>query len=156
MWKFLDNHAEETFGALLLALMALIAFVNVIVRYCTTFSFAWTEELTVNFFVWAVLLGTACVFRKGGNLSMTVLYNVCPRRLRLCFLGLALALGVIFFGCLAYFGVLEVVDEYQLESTSESLGIPVWWYTLATPFFSLLIIFRMLQRVYLDLRDGTY
>ncbi len=156
MWNFLDRHAEETLGALLLAVMTGIAFTNVIVRYCTTFSFAWTEELTINLFVWVVLLGTACVFRDGGNLSMTVLYTVFPRALRLCFYCFGLLLGVLFFGALTYFGVLEVVDEYQLESTSEALGIPVWWYTIATPAFSLLVIFRMLQRSYADLRQGLY
>ena len=156
MWKFLDKHAEETLGAVLLFVMAVIAFVNVIVRYGSSFSFAWTEELTVNLFVWVVLLGTASVFRKGGNLSMTVLYAVCPRGLRLCWLLLGLALGVVFFGALAWYGVLEVLDEYQLESISESLGIPVWWYTAATPGFSLLVIVRMLQRTYLDLRHGTF
>ena len=136
--------------------MALIAFVNVIVRYGSSFSFAWTEELTVNLFVWVVLLGTASVFRNGGNLSMTVLYAACPRCLRLCWLLLGLALGVVFFGALAWYGVLEVLDEYQLESISESLGIPVWWYTVATPVFSLLVIVRMLQRTYLDLRRSTF
>jgi len=116
MWNFLDRHAEEALGAVLLALMTGIAFVNVVVRYCTTFSFAWSEELTVNLFVWVVLLGAARVFREGGHLSMTLLYKFCPRAARLCFYCLGAALGMAFFGALAFYGVLEVVDEYQLES----------------------------------------
>ncbi len=59
---------------------------------------------------------------------------------------------MIFFGALAYAGALEVLDEISLDVTSESLGIPVWWYTIATPLFSLLVIFRMLQRSLGDLR----
>ena len=156
MWNFLDRHAEEALGAVLLALMTGIAFVNVVVRYCTTFSFAWSEELTVNLFVCVVLLGAARVFREGGHLSMTVLYKFCPRAARLCFYCLGAALGMAFFGALAFYGVLEVVDEYQLESISEALGIPVWWYTIATPLFSLLVIVRMLQRVLADLRRGAF
>ena len=48
------------------------------------------------------------------------------------------------------------LNKNDLESISESLGIPVWWYTIATPLFSLLIIFRMLQRSCADLRSGNY
>lgn len=156
MWKFLDRHAEDALGAVLLAVMTVIAFTNVVVRYGTTFSFAWSEELTVNLFVWVVLLGTARVFREGGHLGMNLLYRALPSTLRLACHLLGMALGLAFFGALAWYGWLEVQDEMDLESTSESLGIPVWWYTLATPLFSLLIIFRMVQRGVHDLRHSSW
>ena len=150
MLRFLDTRFEELLGSLLLAVMVSIAFINVIVRYCTSFSFAWTEELTVNFFVWVVLLGTARSFREGSHLGMNLLYDALPRNARrICYC-------IAFFGALCWTGTLEVLDEYDLESISESLGIPVWWYTIATPLFSLLIIFRMLQRSCADLRSGNY
>lgn len=156
MWRYLDARFEEILGSVLLAVMVTIAFVNVIVRYCTSFSFAWTEELTVNFFVWVVLLGTARAFRDGGHLGMTLLYETLPRGVRRVCYWLAIAVGIVFFGALCWTGTLEVVDEYELEAISESLGIPVWWYTIATPLFSLLIIWRMVQRAFADLRSGNY
>lgn len=156
MWRFLDARLEEILGSLLLAVMVSIAFINVIVRYCTSFSFAWTEELTINFFVWVVLLGTARSFRAGGHLGMSLLYEALPRNARRLCYGLSMLLCIAFFGALCWTGTLEVLDEYDLESISESLGVPVWWYTIATPLFSLLIVFRMLQRSYADLRSGKY
>ena len=69
---------------------------------------------------------------------------------------LSIALCLVFFGALAWTGWLEVRDEYELEVISEALAIPVWWYTIATPLFSVLIIFRMLQRACADLRSGSY
>lgn len=152
MLRFLGAHFEELLGSVLLAIMATIAFINVIVRYCTSFSFAWTEEMTVNFFVWVVLLGTARAFRTGGHLGMTLFYDALPRPARRACQWIGIAVCVIFFGALAYAGALEVLDEMSLDVTSESLGIPVWWYTIATPLFSLLVIFRMLQRSLGDLR----
>lgn len=156
MCHFFNKHFEELLGSIMLAVMALIAFANVIVRYCTTFSLAWTEEITINFFVWVVLLGTACAFRDNTNLGMSILYSTLPRTWRvLCYwLGILLCVG--FFGGLCWTGTLEVIDEIELESQSESLGIPVWWYTIATPVLSLLIIFRMAQRALKDLRTGNY
>lgn len=156
MFAFLDAHIEEILGAILLAAMVTIAFLNVIVRYCTSFSFAWSEEMTVNFFVWVTMLGTACAFREGKHLAMNIVYAALPRKARLAAYIFACVLCIVFFGALFWTGCLEVIDEYELESISESLGIPVWWYTIATPAFSLLIIFRMLQRCNTVLRAGNY
>lgn len=145
MWRFLDAHFEEILGSILFATMVSIAFINVVVRYCTSFSFAWTEEITINFFVWITLLGIARAYRSGSHLSMAIFYNSLPiSGKKFCDLISAL-ICIIFFAALAYTGTLEVLDEYELESISESLGIPVWCYTIATPLFSILIIFRMLQ-----------
>lgn len=156
MLAFLDAHFEEILGAILLAAMVTIAFLNVIVRYCTSFSFAWSEEMTVNFFVWVTMLGTACGFREGKHLAMNIVYDALPRKARLAAYIFSCILCLVFFGALFWTGCLEVIDEYELESISESLGIPVWWYTIATPAFSLLIIFRMLQRCNTVLRAGNY
>lgn len=155
MLRLLESRFEEILGSVLLAIMAGITFINVIVRYCTSFSFAWSEELTINFFVWVVMLGTARVFREGGHLGMTLLYDALPRGARKACYMLSVLICLAFFGALCWAGTLEVLDEYELEVTSESLGIPVWWYTVATPVFSGLIIGRMLQRACADLRAGS-
>ena len=126
MLAFLDAHFEEILGAILLAAMVTIAFLNVIVRYCTSFSFAWSEEMTVNFFVWVTMLGTACGFREGKHLAMNIFYNALPRKARLAAFIFSCILCLVFFGALFWTGCLEVIDEYELESISESLGIPVW------------------------------
>lgn len=145
MLRLLDAHFEEILGSILFAIMVSIAFVNVVVRYCTSFSFAWSEEMTVNFFVWITMLGIARAYRTGSHLSMAIFYNSLSEGGKKFCNFVAAVLCLIFFGALIYTGTLEVLDEYELESISESLGIPVWWYTIATPLFSLLIIWRMLQ-----------
>lgn len=148
MLRFFDAHFEEILGSILFAVMVTIAFINVVVRYCTSFSFAWSEEMTVNFFVWITLLGISRAYRTGSHLSMAILYNTfSPTGKKICDI-VAAILCLIFFGALCYTGTLEVIDEYELESISESLGIPVWWYTIATPLFSILIIVRMLQHLW--------
>ncbi len=156
MLSFLNKHAEELLGSIMLAAMAVISFLNVFVRYCTNFSFAWSEELTVNLFVFAVMLGTSAMFRESGHLGMSILYNALPRQLRLLCLFLSVAMGVGFFIALGYYGALEVYDEMDIEAVSESLGVPVWWYTISVPILSLLTIFRILQRAYLDLKSRHF
>ena len=156
MWNFLNARFEELLGAILLAVMACISFINVIMRYCTNLSFSSSEELTVNFFVWIVLLGTTRAFREGNNFSMNLLYDAMPRPVRKLLYIFGTLCSIIFFAALCWQGYIEVVDEIELEVVSESLAIPVWLYTMATPLFSALIIVRILQKVREDFRTRNY
>ena len=156
MWSFLNARFEELLGALLLAVMACISFINVIVRYCTNFSFSSSEELTVNLFVWIVLLGTSRAFREGGNFSMNLLYDAMPRSVRKLLYLFSVVCCIVFFAALCWQGCIEVMDEIELNVVSESLAIPVWLYTIATPLFSALIIVRILQKVWEDFRTRSY
>ncbi len=156
MLRFLNSRFEELLGAFLLALMACIAFINVIVRYCTNLSFSSSEELTVNFFVWIVLLGTARAFREGSNFTMSIVYNFTHGTARKAIYFFGVFCSIAFFVMLIYLGSIEVIDEFQLNVSSESLDIPVWLYTMATPLFSALIILRILQRVREDMTSGNF
>ncbi|WP_027361398.1 TRAP transporter small permease [Halodesulfovibrio aestuarii] len=155
MIKFIFNRFEELIASFLLFVMVAIAFSNVVTRYFIKLSFSWTEELTVNLFVWVVLLGTAHAFRKGDHLGVSLFYDKLPKKFRMICYGIFLVLSIGFFCTLFHLGWIEVMDEIDLEVTTESLAIPVWWYTIATPMFSLLIIVRILQRAWTDMRSDN-
>lgn len=149
------HHFEEYLGAFLLAVMATVAFANVIVRYCTNFSFSVSEELTVNLFVWVVMLGASRAFREGSNFCMSVLFNVVPKTLKRAMYLLGMCCSIIFMCVLCYYGTIEVIDEVDLEVVSESLAIPVWLYTGVTPLLSVVTIIRIIQRTADDFRSGA-
>lgn len=152
MLTFLNERFEEVLGALLLAVMACVAFANVIVRYCTNLSFSYSEELTVNFFVWIVLLGTARSFREGSNFCMNLLYAALPCPLRKVLYLFGFLCSLAFFAALFWTGYVEVMDEIELNVVSEALAIPNWLYTIATPLFSLVIVVRLFQKCVEDFR----
>lgn len=156
MLHFLNTRFEELLGSFFLAVMACIAFINIIIRYCTNLSFSASEELTVNFFVWIVLLGTSIAFRESSNFTMNLLYSITHGWLRktLYFFGVICSLA--FFVMLVYLGAIEVIDEIELNVSSESLDIPVWLYTIATPLFSALIIVRILLRTVEDIQKQNF
>lgn len=156
MLKLLDERLEELLGAVLLAVMVSVAFANVIVRYCTNLSFSASEELTVNFFVWVVLLGASRAFREGTNFSMNLVYASLKKPLRRVLYILSTVGCVAFFAWMTWLGAVEVLDEFELNVASESLDIPVYLYTVATPLFSALAIFRILQKTFCDMRRGSY
>lgn len=155
MFESINKHFEEYLGAFLLAVMAIISFINVVLRYCTNLSFAASEELTINFFVWVVLLGSAIAFRDGSNFCMNLLYTHSSRPIQRIFYIFSLVASIAFFALVAYFGSIEVLDEIELEASSESLAIPVWLYTIITPASSVLIIARIIQRAFFDFNNNT-
>ncbi len=153
--KIFDNF-EEILGSVILLVMAVITFANVVTRYFIFYALAFTEEVTINLFVWLVMLGTAIAFKKGANLSMTFLYDKLPRTGRKFCFYTAAGMSLVFFALLAYLGYVQVMDEIDLSVTSPSLAIPVYYYTIALPVFSALIFIRILQATMETLRKNEF
>ncbi|HEY9053988.1 MAG TPA: TRAP transporter small permease [Rectinemataceae bacterium] len=134
-------HLDEIIGAILLAVMALITFVNVINRYFFSASLAFSEEITVSLFVWITLLGIAIAFRRGSHLQMTNLYDKFSPRLKRISIAISGVIGVAIFLFLIYNSGREIYKNMTFyHTTSEALGIPTWIYSLGTPVFSLFIL----------------
>ena len=156
MMKKILDHFEEILGSIILMVMAVITFANVITRYFIFHALSFTEEVTINMFVWLVMLGTAIAFKKNAHLSMTFIYDRFPPKWRKSFFFFSTFLSFGFFALLAYLGYIEVCDEIDLGVTTESLAIPVCYYTIAVPVFSILICIRIAQSALKTIRAGKY
>ena len=96
--------------AVLLFTMASIAFINVLSRYLFHFSFAATEEITINLFVWVTVIGSGIAFERGGQLGMITLFKVFPLRLK--------KMVIVFGSALSAFLFL-LVDVYMIQAIYE-------------------------------------
>ncbi|HLA28830.1 MAG TPA: TRAP transporter small permease [Syntrophales bacterium] len=143
--KKVYEHLEEAIGVLLLAIMALLAFANVVTRYFVQFSFAFTEEVEVAFLVWLTMLGTAAGFRRGVHLGFGLLALRFPALGRKVLAPIAIGLTIATFAVLFYYSFFQIRDEMALRITSEALGIPQWWYTLALPVGAVLVSLRVIE-----------
>lgn len=72
----------------LLAVMALIIFANVGLRYLTNESIEWAEEVARHLMIWLTFLGAGPVLRYGGHIAVDNLQDSLPR-------GLAVALRCV-------------------------------------------------------------
>jgi TRAP-type C4-dicarboxylate transport system permease small subunit len=143
--QWLVMHLEEALCAALFAAMAIITFANIITRYLLKYSFAFTEELVVSFFVWLTLLGTAIAFREGAHLGFTFITERLPRGAQRALLWLSALMSAVLFAFLIYFSVRQVGEEILLGITSSGIGVPQWWYTIGVPVWSVLVICRIFQ-----------
>ncbi len=138
-------HVEEALAALIMAVLCLITLANVLTRYFTNFSFAFTEEFSVFLVVVMTFVGAATAFTRGHHLAITFVVDRLPLRGRVWQRRFALACALAMFGVLAWYGGLMWWDDYQTGLTSPGLGIPQWWYTLSIPVLSLLVMLRVGQ-----------
>ena len=156
MLQKIFDHFEEMLGAVVLTVMAVVSFVNVVTRYVIVYPLAFTEEVTVNLFVWLVLLGASMAFRRNAHLAMGFFYNMLPLTLKkLCFY-FSMALSILFFLILAWLGGIQVMDEIKLGVTSDALAISAAWYSAGVPVFSVLIVARIVQAGRRILRERAF
>ena len=145
---------EEAFAAAAMALVVVITFANVIVRYFTNVSFAFTEEVSVFLMVVMALFGAAAAFANNRHIRMDFLLSRMPRalghRVELAIMAISAAL----FAALAWYGTRLFLDDWQFGTTSPGIGVPQWIYTLWLPLLALLIALRILGRLVRLLRWG--
>jgi TRAP-type C4-dicarboxylate transport system permease small subunit len=145
---------EEAIAASAMALICVITFANVVVRYLTDASFAFTEEVSVFLLVVLTLVGAAGAFARNRNIRVeffaAMTSPAVQRRLEIG----GLLLTVLLFAMVAWYGGRFVVDDWQYETTSPGLGVPQWIYSAWLPVLALAIAGRAFGRVLRLLRAG--
>ena len=133
---------EDWITVTVMGFLALITFGNVIARYFTNQSFAWTEEFSIFLMMALTLIAGSAAAARDRNIRIEIFSDKgSPGRRR----NLAIASGsatFLLYLLLAYLGSLLAWDEYRFEETSPGIGVPKWWYTIWLPLLSILIAVR--------------
>jgi TRAP-type C4-dicarboxylate transport system permease small subunit len=135
---------EDWLTVIVMALLALITFANVVVRYLTNQSFAWTEEFSIFLMiVLALVAGSASVARNRQIRIEFFADGGSQRRQRVlaCFGALMVFL---LFALIAVLSSRMVYDDIRFGETSPGIGVPQWWYTVWLPVLSVAIALRAL------------
>jgi TRAP-type C4-dicarboxylate transport system permease small subunit len=135
---------EDILTALVMAALALITFVNVLVRYFTDQSFAWTEEISVFLMIVLTLVGGAVAFARNHHIRIEFFVNRRQPKTRKRLNELASGLGALLFFTLAVLSARLVWDQYEYEEITPAIGVPQWWYSIWLPLLSLVITLRLL------------
>ncbi len=135
---------EDWLTVLTMAALALMTFANVLVRYFTNASFAWTEEFSVFLMiVLSLVAGSAAVARERHiRIEFFANRGSAARQRRLAQFG-ALMVALLFF-LMAVLSLRMAWDDFRFEETSPGIGLPQWWYSIWLPIFALAIALRAL------------
>ena len=134
---------EDWISVLVMAALAVITFANVVVRYLTNQSFAWTEEISIFLLIVVTMTAGATAFVRNQHIRIELFADGGPpaRRRRLAIVSHFLSL--LFFILLAVLSARMVYDEYNWGDTSPAIGVPTWWYSMWMPVLSSAIALRI-------------
>ena len=133
---------EKIVAAGAMAVLCLITLGNVVARYLTNYSFAFTEEYSIALMVVVTMLGAGIATAADRQIRITWFADLLPpqgRRLAEVISTLAV---ILMFALLIWLGGRVVWDEYRFEVTSPGLGEPQWIYTLALPVLAAAVVGR--------------
>ena len=135
---------EDIIGASVMGLLCLITFVNVVVRYFTDDSFAWTEEISISLMVVMTLVAGAAAVARDKHIRIEFFFDSgSPSRKR--WLSMLSAFGVLaLFVAMAVLGGRATYDDIRFGDTSPGIGIPIWIYSMWLPILSVVIALRAL------------
>ena len=141
--------------AAMLALMVLLVFANVVLRYAFNSGISMSEELSRWLFVWVTFLGAAVALKEHRHLGTDFIINRLPRRPR----KLCLLLGYLLMLFVCWLLARGAWDQVVINAgtTSAVMEVPVAWFYASGLAFAILaglILVRDLVLLLTDRRDS--
>ncbi len=133
---------EDWLTVIVMALLALITFANVLVRYFTNSSFAWTEEISVFLMILLAMVAGSAAVARDVHIRIEWFAEGGSARRRQALARFGALMVALLFGAIAVLSVGVVWDDFRFEETSPGIGVPQWWYSVWLPVFSALITWR--------------
>lgn len=145
MVKWFFDWAEESILVILFAFMAIMNFINVVMRYFFSSSFSFTEEITVTAFVWVTMFGIAAGYKKVAHLGMSFFVDLMPQKGKSIMALFSMICSVIMLAILFYYGIEMVKTQMRLGSTTAALKMPMYVQGLSIPVGAGFTIIRAIQ-----------
>ena len=133
---------EDWLTVLVMGALALITFANVIARYFTNQSFAWTEEFSVFLMIVLALVGSSAAVARDRHIRIEYFSDSGSMARRKTLSRFGAALVALLFTLIGVLSIRLVWDDYSFGETSPGIGVPQWWYTIWLPILSLGIALR--------------
>lgn len=138
---------EKAILATAMAVMAVLTFINVLTRYFTSYSFAFTEEYTVSLLTISCLLGASTAVGRGKHIRMPFFFDLLSAKAQRGLETFFMLAIVCVFSVMAYHGYNASIEEFILDERTPGLGNPAWIYSMWVPIISVLIIARSLLKI---------
>ena len=142
MQAFMDKvgKVEYFLVAVMIAVMAIVNFLQVVFRYVIEGSLPWSEELLRFLFVWTTFLGAGIGVRKGAHLGLTIIVNNLPPKLKKFVVFINYLICIVFSAIIGMLGLSLVSMQAEFNVRSSAMVLPMYWISLAIPVSFALII----------------
>ncbi|MET4579940.1 TRAP transporter small permease [Ottowia thiooxydans] len=133
---------EDWLTVLIMAALALITFANVLVRYFTNASFAWTEEVSIFLMIALSMVAGSAAVARNRHIRIEYFADSGPISRQRALAKFGAAMVALLFALIAALSVRMVWDDIQYGETSPGIGVPQWWYSIWLPIISVAITLR--------------
>jgi len=140
------NKSIRVLTILCLSVLTVIVPTEVFLRYLFGKSLYVTEELSRYLMVWVVFLASSLALRENSHISIEIFVNRFRGRYRSAvnLIGQVLLLTFLIF--LIIEGIIAL--SFQMDQIIPSLGLPIFWFYLAIPVGSFLMILNLLPEMW--------
>jgi TRAP-type C4-dicarboxylate transport system permease small subunit len=156
--KFIDGYCQILNGlmAACLALMVVLVFGNVFMRYALNSGITLSEELSRWLFVWTIFMGAVVALKDHGHLGTDMLVGkLGATGKKVCF---ALSHGLMLWICWLLFKGSYEQAVINWESTSAVMEVSLSWLYFPGMLFAvlggLIILTELLRLISGDLKDN--
>lgn len=145
---FYYDHAEEIILFIMMAIMVIVIFLQVIMRYAFNNSLSWSEELGRYIFIWLSWLGVSIGARYGQHIKIEMLTKRLPFKSMqaMNIISELVVLAICFV--LVYYGILLVNQLISFNAMSAPLHISQAWGYAAVPVGCGLMMIRSIQAIW--------
>jgi TRAP-type C4-dicarboxylate transport system permease small subunit len=135
---------EDWLTVIVMGLLALITFGNVLVRYFTSQSFAWTEEFSVFLMIVLALVAGSASVARNRQIRIEFFADSGSQTRQRALARFGAITVFLLFTLIAVLSTRMVYDDIRFGETSPGIGVPQWWYTIWLPVMSVAIAGRAL------------
>lgn len=135
--KFFINYLEKIITFLASASIlgiVVIVFLNVVMRYIFNTGLTWSDEVSVNLFVWFIFLGGILAAIEKMHLKVDIFTNLFNQKNQKIFTIVANIFVLLAMGILLVGGIAQV--EVSNNNIGSATGIPFSWITVSMVVFA--------------------
>lgn len=152
-----NKKTKEPFEAyicvVLFTLIVIVLTAEVIARYVFNSSFRWSEELSRFLFIWLIFISASYAALKKSHIYIETFFMILPKKVKpyAQLIGNVVWLLFALFAC--YLGIDQTLAIYGTAQLSPGMQIPMYLVYVSIPLGYLLMSFRVLQLIVLEIKD---
>ena len=151
--KKLDKNFEFICLAVLLAIMTVLSFANVVMRYCFKAPIFWSDEVCCYCLALSAFFCLPASIRYRTAIRVDTLTAVLPRSVQKVLQIVCDVIMIVFLAICVKGGIDVAANAAKIAQKSPALQIPVSFLYVIMTFCFLLAIFRSVQVIWLSMKE---
>lgn len=151
--KFLDNF-EEYFCVWSMAIMTILIFIQVVMRYVFSNSLSWSEEMARFIFLWLSWIGASYAVKEREHFRVEMFVNMIKGRARIYSEYIVLVVWFLFCFVLVWYGTKLILFLQDTGQVSAAMQIPMTLPYASVPVGCALMCIRLVVEIYKLHRNG--